>query len=161
MVPSLPLRLNAPLVPNEPEFAAALLSSVVSSMFSIIPAPKVGVGMRKMMLPVDTAWAKLGWERLQAPASVRPVIVYRSSTPPFGLFTSGLPNESKKNGKRASRTGPVDVMNDGIVFRAPSAVASVTCGLVAGALPPTAGAAWQNAQLLELKRGPRPVPASM
>src|SRR5579884_3058694 len=130
-------------------------------MVSIKPAPKVGVGMRKMMLPVATACAKLGCARLQVPASVRPVMVNRSSTPPLGLFTSGFPAELKKNGKRTSRTGPVDVINEGMVFSAPSAVASVTCGLVAGLLPPVAGAAWQKAQLLELKRGPSPAPASM
>src|SRR6266849_6542991 len=98
---------------------------------------------------------------LQAPASLRPVMVNRSSTPPLGRVVSGLPNWSKKNGKRTSRTGPLVVMNDGMVFLAPSAVASVTCGLTDGLLPPVAGCAWQKAQLLELKRGPRPDPASM
>src|SRR6185437_7967287 len=88
-------------------------------------------------------------------------MVNRSSTPPFGLLVSGLPNWSKKKGKRTSRTGPVEVINDGIVLRAPSAVASVTCGFVLGLVPPAAGWAWHNAQPLELKRGPRPVPASM
>src|SRR5580765_6040570 len=160
IVPSLPLWLKVPLVPNVPAFAAALFSKVESSMFSINPRPKVGVGMRKITLPVATAWAKLGCVILQAPASTRPVMVYRSSTPPFGLFTSGLPAALKKNGKRASRTGPVAVMNDGTVLRAPSNVAWATCGLVAGLVPPTAGAAWQAAQLLELKRGPRPEPSS-
>jgi hypothetical protein len=52
-------------------------------------------------------------------------------------------------------------MNDGIVFLAPSAVASVTCGLRDGLLPPAAGWAWQEPQLLELNRGPRPEPGSM
>src|SRR5712672_243436 len=98
---------------------------------------------------------------LHAPASVRPVMVNRSSTPPLGLLTSGFPPALKKNGKRASRTGPPAVMKDGTVFLAPSAVASDTCGFKEGLVPPTAGCAWQKAQLLELKRGPRPEPASM
>src|SRR5439155_18922565 len=116
-------------------WAVLLFNRVVSSMFSIRPAPKTGVGMRKMMLLVACAWAKLGWVRLQAPASVRPVMVYRSSTPPLGELTFGLPLASKKNGKRASRTGPVEVINVGTVFLAPSAVASATWGLVAGLVP--------------------------
>src|SRR5579859_3157217 len=98
---------------------------------------------------------------LQVPASERPVIVYRSSTPPLGALVLTVPLELKKNGKRASRTGPELVMKEGKVFRAPSAVASATCGLSAGLVPPTAGWAWQAAQLRELYRGPRPLPASM
>src|ERR1700720_1751103 len=88
-------------------------------------------------------------------------MVKRSSTPPLGAFVLGLPLELKKNGKRASRTGPLEVIKDGMVFLAPWALASVTCGLVNGLVPPTAGCAWQKAQLLELKRGPRPTPASI
>src|ERR1051325_5208789 len=52
------------------------------------------------------------------------------------------------------------VMNDGTVLRAPSAVASPTCGFWNGLEPPTAGWAWQAAQLREVERGPRPTPSS-
>src|SRR5215212_4198164 len=70
--------------------------------------------------------------------------------------------------KRASRTGPSAVMKGGTVFVAPSRVASATrgfgtgfCGLATPGLdPPAAGCAWQRAQLLPLKLGPRPVPGS-
>ena len=47
-------------------------------MFSIRPAPKTGVGMRKMMLLCATAVAKSGCEMtdaVQAPASLRPAMV--------------------------------------------------------------------------------------
>src|SRR5207248_6116554 len=76
-------------------------------MFAIRPAPNVGVGMRKMMLFVALAALKLGCCRLQAPESARPETVNRSSTPPLGALGLGLPNWSKKNGNRASRTGPL------------------------------------------------------
>src|SRR5262249_47808605 len=118
-----------------------LINKVESSTFSISPAPKVGVGMRKMMLLVCRAKAKLGCRRLQVPASERPVMVNRSSTPPLGLLGLGLPFASKKKGNRASRTGPVEVTKLGMIFWAPSAVASVTWGLVAGEVPPAAGCA--------------------
>src|SRR5215467_1137194 len=160
MVPSLPLWLKAPLMPTLIPWLALLVSRVESSIFSIKPAPNVGVGMRKMRLLVACARAKLGWGRLQVPASLRPVMVKRSSTPPLGLAVFGLPLASKKNGNRASRTGPVEVIKLGMLLWAPSALASVTCGLVAGAVPPVAGWAWQNAQLLELNRGPSPMPFS-
>src|SRR6187455_906600 len=48
------------------------------------------------------------------------------------------------------------VMKEGTVFVAPLAVASATCGLTDGLLPPTVGWAWQATQLRELKRGPSP-----
>ena len=63
-----------------------------------------------------------------------------------------------KNGNRASRVGPVAVMNEGTVF--PGATPLLTnwnCGLVAGPVPPTAGCAWHELQLFELKRGPKPL----
>ena len=62
--------------------------------------------------------------------------------------------------KRASRTGPFAVIKRGILFVAPSATAMVICGLLAGLEPPMAGNAWQPLQLVALKRGPRPIPAS-
>src|SRR5277367_4417851 len=114
-----------------------------------------------MMLLADTAAAKLGCGRalalLQVPASERPVTVNRSSTPPFGAFMFTEPLELKKNGNRASRVGPVAVMNDGVVL--PGATPLLTnwnCGLTAGPVPPIAGCAWHELQLFELNRGPRP-----
>jgi len=40
----------------------------------------------------------------------------RSSTPPLGAFGLGLPIGRRKNGNRASRVGPLAVMNDGMVL---------------------------------------------
>src|SRR5215468_12401575 len=85
-------------------------------MFAIKPVPKVGVGMRKMMLLAALAALKLGCCKLHAPASARPLTVKRSSTPPFGLLVLAVPFALKKNGKRASRTGPFCVMKDGRVL---------------------------------------------
>src|ERR1700732_684943 len=70
--------------------------------------------------------------------------------------------------KRASRTGPLEVMNEGTVFVAPCFVASAICGLGtgtcglkgAGLVPPVAGCAWHIAQLLPLNVGPSPTPGS-
>src|SRR6267378_1906534 len=89
MVPSLPLWLKVPLMP-------------------------------KLLLALAAcAWAKLGCCRLQLPASERPDTVNKSSTPPLGAFGLGFPLASKKKGKRASRVGPLAVMNDGIVLVEP------------------------------------------
>src|SRR6266540_2560370 len=85
----------------------------------------------------------------QPTASIRPVMVYRSETPP-----SGVPSGFSLN--RPSRTGPFTVMNQGTVFVAPASVASATCGLTAGDVPPTVGCAWHEAQLFPLNLGPRP-----
>src|SRR5579862_8564224 len=93
---------------------AWLFNSVESSRFSIRPAPKVGVGIRKMMLFACCAAAKLGCGKLQLPASGRPVTVNRSSTPPFGALVFTVPLALKKNGKRASRVGPLAVMKYGV-----------------------------------------------
>src|SRR4029077_7583336 len=90
---------------------------------------------------------------LQPEATERPVITKRSCTPP-----SGEPSGLRMN--RASLTGPFAVMNGGILFIAPSAVAIAICGFDAGLEPPTAGNAWQPLQLVALNRGPRPFPAS-
>src|ERR1700691_1306462 len=85
IVPSLPLWLNVPLTPTLLlRFAAWLFNRVESSRFSTKPAPKTGVGIRKMILPSSCAVAKLGCVRLQLPASERPVTVNIVSTPPFG-----------------------------------------------------------------------------
>src|SRR6202451_1595296 len=121
MVPSLPLWLKAPLTPKLLlRFTSSLFNKVESSMFSIKPEPKVGVGMRKITSFSDTAVAKLGCGSvvllLHVPASERPVTVYRSSTPPFGSLVFTVPLVLKKNGKRASRVGPLAVMKDGTVF---------------------------------------------
>src|ERR1035438_1966027 len=131
-------------------------------MFSIRPAPKVGVGMRKMMSFAAWAAAKPGWGRvvalLQVPASWRPVTVNRSSTPPLGALVLTVPLALKKNGNRASRVGPFAVMKVGMVLPgATPLLGKRNSGLTAGPVPPTAGCAWQELQLLELKRGPRPL----
>src|ERR1051326_7006488 len=105
-------------------------------MPAIRPLPKVGVGMRKMTLPLAKLPAKFGcWmtESVQPGASERPAIVKRSWTPPsaepFGFLM-----------KRTSRTGPLAVMNEGIWLVAPCRVATLIWGLVTGLLP--AGAGW-------------------
>ena len=79
----------------------------------------------------------------------------RAGTANIFMFTEPL--ELKKNGNRASRVGPVAVMNDGVVL--PGATPLLTnwnCGLTAGPVPPIAGCAWHELQLFELNRGPRP-----
>src|SRR5262249_34181847 len=96
---------------------------------------------------------KSGCLMLQPAASERPVITKRACTPPSGV-PSGLRT------KRASRTGPLAVMNDGTTFLAPCAVATATRGLVVGLEPPAASWEWQPAQLSRLKRGPKPSPTA-
>src|SRR5580692_3252325 len=92
MVPSLPLWLNAPEIPKRLfRLMAMLLNKVESSRFSTSPAPKTGVGMRKMMLLAACAALKLGCGKLQAPASERPETVNRSSTPPLGELVLAEP----------------------------------------------------------------------
>ena len=60
MVPSLPLWLKVPEMPKLLlRFVAWLFNRVESSRFSISPAPKTGVGMRKMML--FAAWPQQSW----------------------------------------------------------------------------------------------------
>src|SRR5579864_3106299 len=88
-------------------------------MFAISPVPNVGVGMRKMMLFAALARLKLGCCRLQVPASERPETVNRSSTPPLGALGLALPDGSKKNGNRASRTGPLGTTKNGMVLVPP------------------------------------------
>src|SRR6516162_7022516 len=141
MVPSLPLWLKVPAMPKLfVRLAAWFLSKLESSRFSIKPRPKVGVGMRKMTLFVATACAKGGCATEQEPASERPVIVKRSSTPPLGALVLTLPFELKKKGKRASRVGPLAVMKLGMVLL--GAVPSATnwnWGFAVGPDPPGAG----------------------
>jgi hypothetical protein len=49
-------------------------------------------------------------------------------------------------------------MNEGIVFPgATPLLVNWNCGLLAGPVPPIAGCAWQELQLFELKRGPKPL----
>src|ERR1700722_8077361 len=87
MVPSLPLWLKVPEMPKRLFLLFAwLINRVESSKFSIRPAPKVGVGTRKMMLLSCPAMLKLGGGRLQVPASERPEAVNKFSTPPFGAL---------------------------------------------------------------------------
>src|ERR1700691_4916806 len=130
MVPSLPLWLKVPETPKLLlRFLAWLFNRVESSRSSIRPAPKVGVGIRKMMLLYCPAVLKLGCGRLQLPASGRPVTVNRSSTPPLGAFMLGVPFELKKNGNRTSRVGPLAVIKDGVVLPgATPSLANRNCG---------------------------------
>src|SRR5580698_7306248 len=146
IVPSLPLWLKAPEMPRLLLlFAAWFFNKVESSRFSINPAPKVGVGMRKMMLLTCSAALKLGCGRLQLPASLRPLTVNRSSTPPLGALVFTVPFALKKNGKRASRVGPLAVMKYGVEsFGATGLPANPNCGLTAAPLPPIAGCVWHE-----------------
>jgi len=120
------------------------------------PAPNTGVGIRKIMFrfppwPVSgvPAGRKSGWTMLQPGASVRPVITKRSCTEPSLTPLLFL--------NRASRTGPLDVMNHGTVFFAPFKAATAIKGFCAGLVPPASGCEWQDRRWLELKRGPRPL----
>src|SRR5579862_341564 len=128
-------------------------------MSSSSPAPKTGVGMRKMRLPAAAAAAKLGCTKVQPFASVSPETVKMVSTPPLGALVLAVPSLLKKNGKRASRVGPWAVMNVGVVSFGPAMplAIAVNSGLLAPPVPPTVGCEWQPAQLLKLKRGPRPL----
>ena len=54
-------------------------------MFSIKPAPKIGVGMRKIRFPSFSIWAKSGCAMVQPEASLRPAMVKTSWTPPSGV----------------------------------------------------------------------------
>src|ERR1700722_3224360 len=141
MVPSLPLWLKVPATPKLLlRLLAWLVSRVESSRFSMRPAPKVGVGMRKMMSFTASAAAKLGCGRLQLPASLRPLTVKISSTPPLGLLVLTVPFALKKNGNRASRAGPLAVMKFGVEsLGATELPANAHCGLLAGPVPPIAG----------------------
>src|SRR5215470_9996607 len=141
MVPSLPLWLKAPEIPKLLLLAAAwLLSRVDSSMLLIKPAPNTGVGMRKMMLFAAAAALELGCCRTQVPASARPLTVNRSSTPPLGLFVLAVPSALKKNGKRASRVGPLAVIKNGVASlgatRGCGPLVNWNCGLTAAPVPP-------------------------
>ena len=127
MVPSFALRFTFPLrcafacpeIPIDDFMVAsdAMFARMAESgIASMSPAPKKGVGIRKIMfgfppLPVTgfPAGRKSGWAMLQPGASVRPVITKRSCTSP-SLAPSGL----RLN--RASRIGPLCVMNQGTVF---------------------------------------------
>src|SRR5215831_17457803 len=123
--------------------------------------------MRKMMLLAAFAALKLGCVRLHAPASARPETVNKSSTPPLGLLTFAVPFALKKNGNRASRTGPLAATKNGMVLVAPLTVPlAITwlCGFgptfgkmfADGLVPPGAGCEWQPPHPSRLNRGPRP-----
>src|SRR5579871_6212077 len=114
-------------------------------MASINPPPKIGVGIRKMMLLV---LEKLGCVMAHpAGASGRPVMVKIPCTPPSG-DPSGL------RMKRTSRTGPLIVRKGGAVFPGAMLARFATCGLIAGLDPPTAGCAWHPPQESRLNLGP-------
>src|SRR3981189_2260554 len=86
---------------------------------------------------------------LQPGVSEPPVITNRLCTPPSG-------DPSRLRTKRASRIGPLAVTNGGTTFFAPIKVATVTCGFVAGLVPPIVGWEWHPEQLSRLNLGPRP-----
>ena len=156
IVPSLPFRFGRPEIPNaafRAAFAVRLARIVLSGICSISPAPKVGVGIRKMTLSA-ASWpskssCEMGQPLASAVPSFRPLTTNSAWTPP-----SRVPLGLCLN--RASRTGPSRVMNDGTTLRAPKAVATSTCGFTAGLVPPMAGWEWQPTQLSRLKRGPSP-----
>src|SRR5665213_661778 len=133
-------------------------------MFSISPAPNVGVGIRKITLLSARLWAKFGWLIWQLPPSERPRMTNRSCTPPSAWLLSA-PLGFNKNLKRASTVGPSGVTNDGSVFRAPLRLNTCVSGLgptkgnavVLGLLPPMLGCAWQLEHWFVLKRGPSPL----
>jgi hypothetical protein len=78
------------------------------------------------------------------------------------LLVFAEPSELKKKGNRASRVGPLAVINDGVVsLGATPLPANANWGLVAGPLPPIAGCAWQETHETELKRGPKPLLAPL
>src|SRR5215831_5288716 len=154
MVPSLPDRLKCPEMPSDPLIVAVEAkeeSNVASGVFSTNPAPKTGVGMRKMTLLAATAAAKSGCVMLHPGASVRPLMTKRSCTPP-----SGVPSGLFTN--RASRTGPSAVMKDGRTLN--GGFLKLTCGFGDGLLPPTAGCRWQPEHWSRLNRGPKPAATS-
>ena len=111
MVPSLPLWLNRPPMPSALRAAAVesrLACSAASEMFSSMPAPKIGVGMRRITLLRASSRAKSGCASVQSGASMRQAMVKSACTPPSGV-PSGL------RMKRASRIGPSRWMNEGTV----------------------------------------------
>src|SRR2546425_8247817 len=83
--------------------------------------------------------------------SFRPLMTNNAWTPPsrlpFGLYL-----------KRASRTGPLRVMNEGTVLSAPKAVATATSGFTAGLVPPVGGWGGEPTQPSGVERGARPSP---
>src|SRR5207245_2742090 len=107
--------------------------------FSMSPAPKTGVGILKMMFRLRTWVSKSSCLMLQPGASLCPAITNRAWTPP-SREPSGL------NWKRASRIGPLAVMNDGkpLPTNPRSEVILATSGFTAGLVPPVAGWACQH-----------------
>src|SRR5262245_35674041 len=164
-VPSLPLRFACPEIvrPARVMFGrpwiridlfisicAAWLARIArSGICSISPAPKTGVGIRKITLRRASSLSKSGCRSPQPGASDRPAMVKRSCTPP-----SGVPSALRTN--RASRTGPFRATNDGMALVAPALFANAIWGFTGGLVPPTAGCRWQPPQLSRFIIGPRP-----
>src|SRR5947209_8377591 len=125
IVPALPSRFSWPLI-SKAALATALASLlamiVESAMASIRPAPNVGGGMRRIKLFGPLALRESGCEILQAGASVRPVMVERSCTPPSRMVLVG--GFAYLN--LASLTGPLEEMKNemGAGFVAPFLVAT-------------------------------------
>src|SRR5215471_3290678 len=104
-----------------------------------------------------------------AGASGRPLITNRFATAPAGTGSRWMESSPEAPlGKRASRTGPVALMNELTAWSCAAVGASPTCGLpsgkpgvgtprvLPGALPPTVGCEWHWKQLTALNEGPRP-----
>jgi DNA-binding transcriptional LysR family regulator len=108
------------------DFAAAQFQ------FIGVEASALGEQLAKRTLQGAIVTGRPAYPDCESTASSRPEMVKRSCTPPsaapLGVFTN-----------RTSLTGPVDVINAGIVFFAPAFVATAICGLVAGDDPPAAG----------------------
>src|ERR1700716_4004794 len=151
MVWSLPFVLKWPAMPSLDlcdSVPSKVFRSVSSGVFSMYPTPKVGVGMRKMTLLFLSCVVKSGCARVQpAGASLLPWMVKSGRT---------APPDNASPVKGASRTGPFETINGGRALCAPLAVASATCGLVKGLVPPIAGNEWHMKQLSPLKAGPKP-----
>ena len=97
IVPSLPFRFGRPEIPNaalSDALALRLARIVLSEICSISPAPKVGVGIRKMTLPAASWPSKSSCGIGQPPASAvpsfRPLMTNSAWTPPsrvpLGLY---------------------------------------------------------------------------
>ena len=68
------------------EFILAMI--VPSGISSISPVPNIGVGMRKLIFPLERLPSKSSWAMLHVDASLRPVMVYKLCTDPSGVTPS-------------------------------------------------------------------------
>ena len=133
------------------ELALRLARIALSVICSISPAPKTGVGIRKMMLLLRTCLSKSSCWILQPGASGCPVITKRAWTPPSRL-PSGL------NWNRASRIGPSRLMNEGMTLpvnlRPPASLDHAEQGVQRGARAPDGGLTVAARAAHEVEAGP-------